>query len=351
MALFSVPNVKIEGISAAVPKEKFSNWDYDKLTEAERRMLIKTTGVETKRIAPLGLTTSDLCFAAAEKLIEELQWRKEDIQVLVFLSQSPDYYLPATAIILQDRLNLPKSCMAFDIGLGCSGFPYGLSIISSLLSTTGLKKGLLVMGDVSSATCSYDDKSTFPLFGDAGTVTAVSFDDSAVPFSFNLNSDGSGYEAIMIKDGGIRNLISEASLSKVKVSEGIERSSLNLALNGLDVFNFSISRVPEAVREFYDFTHSSERDYDFFIMHQANLLMNETIRKKLKFDSSKVPYSIREYGNTSSASIPLTIVTELGDLVKREKASLLCTGFGVGLSWGVVSIHLDKIVCPPLIEI
>lgn len=338
-------------MAAAVPKHAESNWDYELLTESEKKMLVKTTGVETRRVASKNMTTSDLCFTAAEKLIAELKWNKEDIDVLIFLSQSRDYYLPATSIILQDRLGLSKNTMAFDMGLGCSGFPYGLSVISSLLANSGLKKGLLMMGDISSATCSKDDKSTYPLFGDAGSVTAVEFDENAGDMQFQLQSDGSGYEAIIIPDGGIRNLVSKESFDMKTIAKGITRCNLNLALNGLDVFNFSVTEVPKALKNFFKETDSNPTTYDYFLMHQANKLMNETIRKKTKFDAEKVPYSIQKYGNTSSASIPLTIVSELNQDVQNKELNLIASGFGVGLSWGIVSFKTNKICCPKLIEL
>lgn len=351
MACFSIDGLQVKGIASAVPEQVVSNWDYELLTEKERKLLVKTTGVANRHVAPRGMATSDLCKAAAEELIDDLGWRKEDIQIAIFLSQSRDYYLPATAIILQDRLGLPKSCLAFDIGLGCSGFVYGLSVIGSMMRTTGLKKGLLMMGDISSATCAYEDKSTYPLFGDAGTVTALELSPDGKHMDFNLNSDGSGYEAIMIKDGGIRNLVSEDSFIAKDYGEGIKRCDLNLALNGLDVFNFSIREVPPAVKALWEFNGSTVDDYDHFVMHQANRLMNETIRKKLKFGREKVPYSIEEYGNTSSASIPLTISAALRDQAQQEEMRLLLAGFGVGLSWGVVSMHLDRICSPKIITL
>jgi len=351
MPFFSINNIQVSGIAAAVPKEIESNWDYDLLTDSEKKLLIKTTGVEERRISPKGLTTSDLCYKAAEKLIQELTWQKEDIQIIIFLSQSRDYYLPATSIILQDRLGLSKNCMAFDIGLGCSGFVYGLSVIGGIMSSTGLKKGLLMMGDISSATCSKDDKSTYPLFGDAGTVTAIEFNKNAERMSFQLNSDGAGHKAIIIPDGGIRNLVSKNSFEIKEIDKGIKRCNLNLALNGLDVFNFSVTEVPKAVKSFFEKTETIPDNYDYFIMHQANKLMNETIRKKIKFEKEKVPYSLQNYGNTSSASIPLTIVTQLNEQVKTESLNLLLAGFGVGLSWGISSLLLEKISCPELIEV
>lgn len=351
MAFFSIQDIAVKGIAAAVPSNMVSNWDYDLLTESEKKLLIKTTGVEQRRMVVPGMTTSDLCFEAAEKLLKELNWKKEEIDILIFVSQSTDYYLPATSIILQHRLGLPKSCMAFDIGLGCSGYVYGLSVISGMMKATGLKKGLLMVGDVSTITCSKDDKSTYPLFGDAGTVTALQFDENAEPISFDLNSDGSGKDAIIIPHGGIRNLASPESFVKEEIAPGIVRSKMELALNGLDVFNFSIKEVPNSLKEFLEKTETTPESYDYFVMHQANKLMNETIRKKMKFPPEKIPYSISKYGNTSSASIPLTIVSELSEALKNSNKKLLLAGFGVGLSWGSVSLNLNNVILPEIIEL
>ena len=351
MTFFSVKNISIRGISAAVPSKIETNIDYEYLSEKEKKLLIKTTGVEQKRRAPEGMTTSDLCFEAAQKLLSDLKWNPSEIEALIFVSQSSDYYLPATAIILQDRLNFPKSCMAFDIGLGCSGYIYGLSVLSSIMNTAGLSKALLMAGDVSTATCSREDKSTYPLFGDAGTVTALELNKKAKPITFSLYSDGSGHKAIMIPHGGLRNKASKNSFEKKEVSKGIVRADFNLALNGLDVFNFSIKEVPAALKDFMEKTKQKNEDFNYFVMHQANKLMNETIRKKVKFETEQVPYSISKYGNTSSASIPLTIVSELQNQVKNKEISILMTGFGVGLSWAVASLSLDKITCPEIIEL
>jgi len=350
MASFSINNVKVSGIAAAVPKNSISNWDYDLLTDSEKKLLIKTTGIESKRVVNDGVTTSDLCYEAAKKLILELNWQKEEIQVVIFLSQSRDYYLPATSIILQDRLGLSKSCMAFDIGLGCSGFVYGLSVIGSIMSATGLSKGLLMVGDISSLTCSKEDKSTYPLFGDAGTATAIEWTKGS-EMNFSLNSDGSGFETIMIPAGGVRNVVNKKSFDVKEIDKGIKRNDLNLALKGLDVFSFSVKEVPTSIYSFFEKFDVSGAEFDYFLMHQANKLMNETIRKKVKIEAEKTPYSLKNYGSTSSASIPLTIVTELQSAVKTKSLNLLLAGFGVGLSWGISSLPLNKIVCPDLIEI
>ncbi len=350
MAIFQVPNINIAGISACVPENEFNNFDYDWISEKERQTLIKTIGVEKKRHAKKGTTTSDLCFVAAEKLISELEWDKSEIDLLIFVSQSRDYIIPATSGLLQNRLSLSKSCVAFDISLGCSGYVYGLSVIGSMMATGAIKKGLLLSGDISTLNTSYKDKSAFPLFGDAGTATAIEINTNSPSMKYNLQTDGGGYDAIIIPDGGIRNFANkDTSFEFQKISEGIYRNNFNIALDGIKIFNFSLREVKPNILKLlkaYDIPIDS---IDYFVFHQANLLMNETIRKQLKLDPEKVPYSLKNYGNTSSASIPLTIVTQLSKVVSSGKLKLLLSGFGVGLSWGSVILETNNIICPDIL--
>lgn len=349
MARLNITGVRIAGIGATVPKEVVSNYDYELLLEKERAMLVKTIGVETRRVAPKYTTTLDYSCHAAEHLIEELGWNKEDIKLEVFVTQSRDYYLPSTAVLAQHKLGLPVDCMAFDIGLGCSGYTYGLSVIASLMKSSGIEKALLLVGDVSTVTNNYQDRSTYPLFGDSGTVTALelSGDDQWI---FDLHSDGSGEDAIKIPHGGARNLISVESLEEKEDEGGNIRSAMQLHLDGLSVFNFSITTVPKSLKQFLSDCNVTPDDVDYFVMHQANKLMNETIRKKMKFAPEQVPYSIREYGNTSSASIPLTMIAELSEELKGPQ-QLLLSGFGVGLSWGHALISTNGVICTPVLEL
>ena len=350
MALMHIKNWKISGIAAAVPGNVVENSDYATLSPIEKKLLIKTTGIERKHVAEKNQTTSDLCQVAANKLLDRLSWNREDVDLIVFVSQSPDYYLPATAIILQDKLKLSSNCLAFDVGLGCSGYVYGLSIVASMISAGHLKKALLLVGDVSSSTVSSSDKSTYPLFGDAGTATAIEFSKNSSG-QFNMMSDGSGFETIIIRDGGIRNKVSKESFDLKEIGEGISRCDLDLELDGLEVYNFSVSKVPPLIKVLMQETRTMPEDYHYFVMHQANRLMNETIRKKLKFTKEQSPYSLKDYGNTSSASIPLTICSELSGKIETEDQKVLLCGFGVGLSWGAVALNLDEIICLPIIEV
>ena len=352
MALFQSDKVRIAGIASAVPETIESNSGYEWIGEKERALFIKTVGVEERRVAPEGLATSDLCEVAARDVMNGLGWSPEEIQLIIFISQSRDYIIPATAGILQDKLGMPKTCMAFDIGLGCSGYVYGLSVATSLMSTSGIKKGLLMVGDVSTRNTSYKDKSTYPLFGDAGTVTALEFNKDAPPMAFNLQTDGSGYDAIIIPDGGIRNFASrKESFEEEKIADGIIRNRLHIALDGMKVFQFSLREVQPNVITLLEKIDKEISDIDYFIFHQANKLMNESIRKKLRVEAEKYPYSIGEYGNTSSASIPLTINSRISEEAGSGKLRMVLSGFGVGLSWGSAYVETNRIYCPPVIEI
>ncbi len=351
MSIFTTYHVAVRGISAAVPQQQVSNRDYEWISPSEREMLIKTTGIELRRVAAPDVATSDMGLAAAEALLVAADWDKESIDVLVWVSQSPDYHLPATAIVLQNRLQLPKSCMAFDLNLGCSGYVYGLSVMTSLLQSGQLKRGILIVGDKSTSGLSYRDKSTYPLFGDCCTATLLEFSPDAPPIYFNMQSDGSGKDAIIIPDGGIRNPLSDITFVEAEYAEGIVRHRRNLWLDGMAVFNFALREVVPNANALMSYIGTTINDYDYFVFHQANKLMNESIRKKLKLPVEKVPYTLADYGNTSSASIPLTIVARLREAVQTQSVRMVCAAFGVGLSWGSVALQTDAIVCPPIVEI
>ncbi len=351
MAVFKIDHISIGGVAACVPEQRSRTADYTRISEADRKLFETGTGIVERRVAPESVCTSDMCFAAAQRLLAETGTDASEIDLLVFVSQSPDYFLPATSILLQERLGLSKRTMAFDINLGCSGYVYGLAVASNLLSLPGFRKGLLLCGDKSSFSAAYTDKSTHPLFGDAGTATLIEHHPGAAPLYFNLQTDGGGWESIIIRGGGTRNRFTEDSLKKVKIEEGIERSACDLELNGIEVFNFSLREVKPNVEELLRFSGKSLEEIDYVLMHQANKLINESVRKKLKLEKEKVPYSIDRFGNTSSASIPLTLVTELGATLRHARKELLLSGFGVGYSWGSVLLSADRLVVPELIEL
>lgn len=350
MAFFSLPNIHLEAIAACVPKQVNRVDDYPYFSKEELKIFKTGTGVNERRFASEGICASDLCFQAAEKVIAATQTSPEEIDVLIFVTQSPDYILPASSILLQNRLGLTKNTLAFDINLGCSGYVYGLSVISHFLSHTHFNKALLLCGDVSSTSISIKDKSTYPLFGDAGTASLFSRATSDKKMHFNLQSDGKGKDAIIIPGGATRNPYTAQTCDLKQISPGIERSEIDLHLDGVSVFNFALREVKPNIDLLLNQANTNIAAIDYFIMHQANKLMNETVRKKLKIAPEKVPYSLEKFGNTSSASIPLTIVTELKNCLNQNK-TLLLSGFGVGFSWGSCLLSVENPIICPLVEL
>jgi 3-oxoacyl-[acyl-carrier-protein] synthase III len=337
MSFISVDNVCLSGVVSVVPEKIESNRNSDIFdTDADSRKFIKMTGIEEKRIVDKDVCVSDLCFKASEILLDKLQWDKSEIDVLIMVTQSPDYKMPSTSIILQDRLGLPKSCICFDVPLGCSGYVYGLSIISQFLQSGNLKKGLLLVGDALSKNRSLKDKTTAPLFGDAGTASAIEYNPD-FKMKFNLWSDGSGHKAIYVPDGGARNPLTAESLEYKEFENGSSRKGIHIFLNGTEVFTFGINVVPKEFEKFLEHFAVNIEDIDHVFFHQANKLMNEMIRKKVGFKKDQVNYSLTKYGNTNSASIPLTL--NVLEANKTGKHVAMC-GFGIGLSIGIVTTKL-----------
>lgn len=334
MAYFVIQNVKVEGIAAAVPSKKVSNFNLEGFETEELHKLINTLGIESRRVADEATCASDLCLAASEKLISDLKWNKSEIEALFFVTQTPDFQLPGTSIHLQERLGLPKSCATFDINQGCAGYVYGLSLISSFMSASKIKKGLLLVGDTITKLVSPLDKSLSPIFSDCGTATALVYDVNAKPIHFNISSEGKEYEAIIVREGGSRG------------TKGLEKK---LSMKGLEVFNFSIKKVVPNVEELFNKMNISADAIDYFVFHQANKLILESISTKLNILKSKVPTSLKDYGNTSGATVPLTIISNLKD--RTNEARLLLSGFGVGLSLASAVIDFDDVVCSDLIEV
>lgn len=312
---------------------------------------IATTGIERHRNSPKEICSSDLCVAAADELINQLGWDKNSIGVVVFVTQTPDYLEPATSCIIQNRLGLSTECMTLDISLGCSGWVHALSVITALMQNGSIKRGLLLAGDTPTKNCSVNDKSTIPLFGDAGTATALEYGETASKMSFLMNTDGEGYRVIIIPEGGYRNQVTSDSLIEKEHGDGIVSSGVQVAMDGMSVFSFAISKAPKSIKGIVEKAGNDLEHIDYVLLHQANHFMNEKIRNKLKLMPEQVPYSLKNFGNTSCASIPLTMVTECKEKLESSKSTNIGCGFGIGLSWGSVLFDTDHIVVPDLIEI
>ena len=351
MAFLKVENVSIRGVACAVPKDVKEIKELPFFAPGEAEKVIALTHVERSRMVPKGMCCSDLCQAAAEKLLDSLGWERETVEALIFVSLSRDYIAPATANILQEKLHLPKSCMAFDIPLACSGYVYGLSVISSLMSSGNIKRALLLVGETTSVLQSPLDKTLWPLHGDAGSATALEYEEGVAPMFFNLMSNGAGADSIINQYGGTRYPMDKEGLEMKEREPGIIRNGLHAYMDGMNVFSFSVKEPPAAIKALCEYNGIDLNSIDYLLLHQANKYMDEKIGKKLKIPSEKIPYSLMQYGNTSSTSIPMTIVVGIGDKLSQEQADVIMCGFGAGLSWAAAYIKLNHIVSLPLIEL
>lgn len=353
MALIDFKHVGISALSACVPKQVIDNYKYDLdiWPEEDVKKVVDKVGVTERRFADEKTCSSDLCFAATEKLIADNQIDRSEIDLLVFLSQTPDYRMPATSILLQNRLGLPMSTMAFDISLGCSGFISALSIVYAMMQNNGFHKALLLDGETRSKVYSRKDRHEAFIFGDAGVAALIERDEKFSDSHFSINSDGSRGELIMIPGGGYRNMSSIETLKEKIVDEyGNIRTDENGYMNGADVFNFVIVEVPKDIKRLMTAVGEDIQKMDYYVFHQANAFINNYIAKKLKLDRERIPWTIQKYGNTSSVSVPLTIVSELKDKMRGEK-KLMLSAFGVGMAWATAIIPFVDCNISDIIEI
>jgi 3-oxoacyl-[acyl-carrier-protein] synthase-3 len=349
MANLQYNNIGLRAIAACVPPKVAYNSDLGYfMSEEEIQKAIQNIGIEERRIADADVCSSDLCYQAAHKLMEDNKIAPETIEALIFVSQTSDYHQPATAPLLQHRLGLGKDCLSFDINLACSGYVYGLSAAFAFVSQPSIRRGLLLVGETMSKIVSKYDKVNTPLFGDAGTATLIEKGEYGKAL-FSLHSDGSGGKVMMIPDGGFRNPTNLNSFVEETDANGDKRNREQFRMDGMAVFNFGMSEEPRDVKNLVAFAGMEMSDIDLLIYHQANKFMTDFFTKWLKFDKAKTPYSIRKFGNTSSASIPLTIVTELHNAYPNRK-NVILSGFGAGLSWGSVLLDLSQTRISSLIE-
>lgn len=344
MGLSTLKNIRFAGMASCVPRRVLSNLeDCPPSQRTERERLVRNVGIETRRICPEWQCFSDLAFVAAEKLLDDLKWSRSEIDALIVVTQSPDYLIPSTAIILQDRLGLDQATIAYDINLGCSAYPFGLHLLGSMIASGAIRKALLLVGD---KCANVRD----PLFSDAGTATALEFCEGAPPMYFDLNSDGAGYKAIMLPLGGHREPFAPHHSIPRRDEHGQLHWPGDLILDGAAVLSFSTQKVPPAVERTLAYAGMTMDQVDYFVFHQANRMINETIRKKLRLEPERVPSTLRDFGNTSGASIPVTMTARLWDTLATRHHRLVLSGFGIGLSWGTCVVDLEGACLPALIE-
>jgi len=352
MAIVSFSGVGIKAMAAAVPPNKIDNYAYTQYFPADEvKEVVDKIGVYERRFADENTCSSDLCFAAAEKLFADNSIDRSEIDLLVFISQTPDYRMPATSVILQHRLGLQNSTIAFDINLGCSAFIYGMAVVYSMMEKTNLRKALLLDGETRSKVYSPKDRRTAFLFGDGGVAALIERNEKFGESFFSLNSDGSRENLIKINAGGYRIPSSPETLKEKVVDEyGNIRNEEQGYMNGGDVFTFVNREVPTDIKRMLEYTGRDKDSFDYIIFHQANNFINTHLAKKLKLDVKKIPSTIEKYGNTSSVSVPLTIVSELKDKMQGEK-ELLLSAFGVGMTWATAIVKFVDLKISNIVEI
>ena len=339
MAIDHLKNVKISAVACAVPNDKLTAEDFYKYLEKDVvDRFVKDVGVSQKFYSKNRRTiTSDLCYEAAEEIFRKKNIDKESIDGLIFISQTPDYPAPATACLLQYRLGLSENCMAYDVSLGCSGYIYGLHMAATSLQSGYMKKILLLVGDTSdgtSPTVSLNDL----LFGDCGSATIVEYDEMSDGFKFDLRTIGNGFKALGATTG-----LRYAHIGNPSFDPSIH-------MDGLSIFTFSISQVPKLFKSFLQSFNKTIEDYDTVLLHQANKSMLDVIIKKIKADINKVPFSLNEYANTSSATIPNLICHYYGESNIDTDISAIMAGFGIGLSLGIADAKINPINILPIIS-
>ncbi len=339
-------------MAAAVPSNRIDNYAYTQYFPADEvKEVVDKIGVYERRFADENTCSSDLCFAAAEKLFADNSIDRSAIDLLVFISQTPDYRMPATSVILQHRLGLQNSTIAFDINLGWSAFIYGMAVVYSMMEKTNLRKALLLDGETRSKVYSPKDRRTAFLFGDGGVAALIERNEKFGESFFSLNSDGSRENLIKINAGGYRIPSSPETLKEKVVDEyGNIRNEEQGYMNGGDVFTFVNREVPTDIKRMWEYTGRDKDSFDYIIFHQANNFINTHLAKKLKLDVKKIPSTIEKYGNTSSVSVPLTIVSELKDKMQGEK-ELLLSAFGVGMTWATAIVKFVDLKISNIVEI
>lgn len=347
MAFLYSSGIGIAGIACAVPDNRVTVKSFIPVFGEEvPTKFTAGTGIEAMYKALPEQTAGDLAYAAAENLFEHLKIDRQKIGALILVTQSPDYRRPATACVLQHRLGLPMDCAAMDIGLGCSGFVYGLQTAMSLMQQSDIEYCLLLLGETASKLVHPLDKSIVMMYGDAGAAILLERQKDARTTTL-LRTNGGRFKTIILPAGGFRDM--NPPHDRFMCNDGIERSLYDIYMEGTSVFSFSISDVPKAIQDYMKKTETTGEDYDLFLFHQANQFIIKQLSKKLKLPKEKVPISLDQYGNTGGISIPLTLSVNFGHQDVGRKKTFMA-GFGIGLSWGITSAEIDTAKVFPVIK-
>jgi 3-oxoacyl-[acyl-carrier-protein] synthase-3 len=332
-------NAVIKAISYYLPGDvlsndmistKFPDWSVGKIEEK--------TGIIERRIAAKEVFSSDLAVEAAKRLFEEHSIQPADIDFILLFTQSPDYFLPTTACLVQERLGIPKTAGALDINLGCSAYIYGLSIAKGLIETGTAKNILLITAETYSKFIHPEDKSSLTIFGDAAACTLLTEGDQGAIGPFVLGTDGKGAENLIVKNGGIRNPRTDAA-PVVDEYENV-RDDNSLFMNGSAIFNFTLREIPAAYKKLVEKAKVTADDIDLFIFHQANRFMLESLRRKMGIPEERFYIFISHCGNTVSSTIPIALYNAMKEGRAKKGDRVMLVGFGVGYSWGGTIVTL-----------
>ena len=319
---------RISEIETYFPEKKVTNEDLQKeFPEWSPEKIFNKVGVKQRYTASAEETVLELAVKASEKLLKKID--KNEIDFILFCTQSPDYHLPTTACILQDRLGLRKNIGALDFNLGCSGFVYGLSIAKGLIATGVAQNILLVTAETYTKYLRKSDKSNRTIFGDGVAATFIQKDEAKENFQFILGTDGSGYDNLIVRNGGGKNRINKE-----------DEAGNCLYMNGQNIFIFTIEKIPVLVTEILEKNNLTKNDVDYYIFHQANAHILRKQREILEIPEEKFYINLEKYGNTVSSTIPIALkdALETGKVKRGQKIMLI--GFGVGLSWGATIVEL-----------
>lgn len=346
MAYWEIKNVAVRGVTGTVPNHPVKTAELPYFTQEEADIFDATVGIKNRYIAPNDVCASDLCLDAGERLLAGLSWEKESVDVLLFASVTGDYKTPPTSAILQDRMGLPSTTFVLDVPMGCCGCMYCINVAGNMLSSGTAKRALILVGDTAMRMGNPNDKSRGPLFGDSGTALALEYDPTAADIIIDFNTMGSGYQALMTPHGGYRHPIDkEKSFDEEDFGNGIIRTPKDALINGMDVYSFAITKPPISVKKMLDEQGlDKDKDVDFYLVHQANKLIVDRLVKKLKLPAEKVPYNLQEFGNLGGASILMLMSSEIGEELSSRPLTLLCSSFGLGLTWGTMLLKTQPMI-------
>lgn len=332
MSRTCIEGPRIAGIATCMPPRVVDNLSDDLgFDPGEVRKVVQMAGVRTRRVVDAGTTSADLCFEAADRLLDELGWARDSITGLIFVTQSPDYFLPSTACVVHQWLGLSDQCAAFDVGLGCSGYPYGLYLAAAMLRAGGQQRILMLHGETPSRFAAAEDHATTLLFSDSGSATALeSGAAGAAPMHFVLGTDGSGHGGLIIRGGAFRD------------RHPADPRDLCVFMDGAGIFNFTIKRVPALIMDTLSFAQAAVDQVDSYVFHQSNRFIMKHLMKKCGLPDERVPMTIEQYGNCGGPSIAVTLTQSQAGRERTAPLRAMMVGYGVGLSWGSALVTLDE---------